>query len=129
MITNNQCKTKNCTRNKVPDSFGFCNICFSKIIEIRKVKALEAIATTLQKFDLQNFITVNSNVKTKPVKYDETIKKINKPIKKINKLIEQEADFIPTMDISRIKQTNIQIQTKTDKKDLNQISQKLKNIK
>lgn len=113
------CKTKRCTRNSIPDAFGYCNACFTRIMEIRKVKALESIAESLKNINLDNISTTEFFDKPNFVK--------NK-IKPKKKRIIEDNDFIPTMDISNIKSTNIKIETKTNNKDLQEISQKLQNI-
>ncbi len=117
MSVPNQCKTQRCTRNSIPESFGFCNICFAKIIEIRKVKALESIAKSLKLLNLPEVI----------LKQNVTNEHIEPSLPRKKRTTHNE-DFIPSMDISKIKPTNIKVQTKTDKKDLKEISNKLKHL-
>lgn len=122
MLTPNQCKTQRCTRNSIPESFGFCNICFAKIIEIRKVKALESIAKSLKQLNFPEIIhtketrTINQPNDSLPLK------------KKKKKAIIHNDDFIPSMDISKIQPTNIKIETKTSSKNLSEINKKLQNL-
>ncbi len=119
MSVPNQCKTQQCTRNAIPESFGFCNICFAKIIEIRKVKALESIAESLELLNLPKDIL---NQKPNLVNKD-----MDPPLPRKKRIVSDE-DFIPSMDISKIKSTNIKVKTKTNKKDLKKISDKLKHL-
>ena len=112
------CRTKSCTRNSVPEGFGYCNVCFSRIMEIRKTKALEKIANQLELLN-----NSNSN-------FIYTEKQTNKKIenKKINKIQNNDNDFIPILDISNIKSTNITVETKTEKGNLKKIKDKLQTI-
>ncbi len=122
MSVPNQCKTQRCTRNSIPESFGFCNICFAKIIEVRKVKALESIAKSLKLLNLPDIILKQeSNSKIDHHHVDPL------PLQQKKKTTCGD-DFIPSMDISKIKSTNIKVQTKTNKKDLKEISNKLKHL-
>jgi hypothetical protein len=111
------CKTKNCTRNSVPEGFGYCSVCFSKIMEVRKVKALEKIANQLEFLNNKKLNMFEPNINE-----NKFIKK-----SKINRSYETN-DFIPNLDISNIKSTNITIETKTENQNLEEIKNKLEKI-
>ncbi len=118
-----QCKTYRCTRNSVPDAFGYCSLCFSKIMEVRKVKALESIAESLK---LNNSLD-NIQQQKEPIIKNKIIKKNKVKSSQIKSTI-VETDFIPEINISSIKSTNVKVETETNNKNLKEISSKLKNI-
>ena len=111
------CKTKDCKRNSVPEGFGYCNVCFTRIMEIRKIKALERIAKNLEKL----------NINSGPTKiiHERIVQESNKP----KNTVEECDDFIPSIDISKISSGGMKVETKTDdSKNIKNSKEKLSNI-
>ncbi len=113
----NLCKTKHCSRNAVPEGFGYCNVCFTRIMEVRKIKALERIANALEKNDFSSPTNLTSG------EFTPTIIKKNKI-----KSEETPDDFIPNIDISNVKTSGVKIETKKDKKNIQKIKERLSKI-
>ena len=113
----NLCKTRHCTRNAVPEGFGYCNVCFTRIMEVRKVRALEKIAEELAMINISGTNLTQTNRQ----QFTQTVIK-KKDLKK------EDSDFIPNIDIKDVQTSGVKVETKKDRKNISKIRERLKNI-